>query len=152
MLLRYFARRGIAPADAQDLAQDVFLRLAKRGGLDGVASVEGFLFAVAANAVVDFARRRKVRSDHPASGFVDDLQLTGDFSPERTLEARQELAFIVSVLNEMPERMRNIIILARLENLPRAEIAARLGMSKRSVELQITQATAYLAERRGSLA
>jgi DNA-directed RNA polymerase specialized sigma24 family protein len=44
--------------------------------------------------------------------------------------------------------MRTIFILARLENMPRAVIAARLGVSKRTVEQSITQATACLAERR----
>jgi DNA-directed RNA polymerase specialized sigma24 family protein len=47
--------------------------------------------------------------------------------------------------------MRNIFILARLEHMPRAEIAARLGISKRLVEQQITLATACLADRRRKL-
>jgi RNA polymerase sigma factor (sigma-70 family) len=97
---------------------------------------------------MDFFRHRRVRSEHPATGFVDRIQITDDFSPERVLEGRQELACIVSALNEMPERMRNIFILARLENLPRAEIAQRLGISKSLVEQQITLATACLSERR----
>jgi DNA-directed RNA polymerase specialized sigma24 family protein len=48
--------------------------------------------------------------------------------------------------------MRNIFILARLENLPRAEIAQRLGISKSLVEQQITLATACLADRRRRIA
>ncbi len=148
VLLRYFVRRRIAPQEAQDLVQEVFAKLAKGRSLDHVASAEGLLFATAASVALDFFRHNKVRGDHPASAYVDELQRTAEFSPERILGSRQELACVVAALNEMPERMRNIFILARLENLPRAEIAVRLGVSKRTVEDQITQATACLADRR----
>ena len=147
VLLRYFVRRGIAAQEAQDLVQEVFVRMAK-GSLDNVTSADGYLFAVAANVAFDSLRRRKVRNDHPVSGFVEAVQCTEEFQPDRVLEGKQELACIMGALNEMPERMRNIFILARLENLPRAEIAQRLGVSKSTVEQQITLATACLAERR----
>jgi len=148
VLLRYFARRGIGDQDAQDLSQDVFARLSKHDALDHVASADGYLFATAANVAMDFFRHRKVCTDNPVEGFYEAFQRSEDFTPERVLEGRQELACIVAALNEMPERMRNIFILARLENLPRSEIALRLGVSKRLVEQQITLATACLADRR----
>jgi RNA polymerase sigma-70 factor (ECF subfamily) len=148
VLLRYFARRRIAEQEAHDLVQDVFTRLARSHVLDNVASIDGYLFATAANVAFDYFRRDKVRRDHPEIGFVDEFQRTEEFPADRVLEGRQELACVVAALNEMPERMRNIFILARLENLPRAEIAVRLGISKRLVEQQITLATACLADRR----
>jgi RNA polymerase sigma-70 factor (ECF subfamily) len=147
-LLRYFVRRGIAQQDAQDLVQDVFARLSRQGAFDSVGSVDGYLFATAANIAIDFFRRSNVRRNNPAIGFVEEFQCTEDFSPERLLEGRQELSCVLAALNEMPERMRNIFILARLENLPRAEIAQRLGLSKSLIEQQITLATACLADRR----
>lgn len=109
VLLRYFARRGITIDEAPDLVQDVFARLSRNRALDNVASAEGYLFATAANIAMDYFRHRRVRADHPATGFVDRVQITADFSPERVLEGRQELACVVSALNEMPERMRNIL-------------------------------------------
>ena len=148
VLLRYFARRGATVHDAQDLAQEVFAKLSDGVGLGGARNPEGYLFAVAANALRDQARHRKVRAAHSVEAGIDAAQRVEDFTPERLLQGRQELNWIVSALNEMPERMRNIFILARLENLPRAEIAQRLGISKRSVEQQITLATMCLADRR----
>lgn len=148
VLLRYFARRGISLHDAQDLTQEVFAKLSGGDVLPGVANPEGYLFAVAANALNDQARRRKVRADYSAAALFDAAQHIDDLTPERLLQGRQELSCVASALKEMPERMRNIFILARLENLPRAEIAQRLGISKRLVEQQITLATACLAEKR----
>lgn len=150
VLLRYFARRGFPPHDAQDLAQEVFTRLSPSEVLDSVESVEGFLFATAANVAVDHGRRRKVRTD-TARAFEDAAEPQDEFAPDRLLEGREELAAIVAALNEMPERMRNIFILFRLENLPRAEIAERLGISKSLIDQQVALATACLADRRRRL-
>jgi RNA polymerase sigma factor (sigma-70 family) len=148
VLLRYFARRGVGPQDAQDLVQEVFAKLSKHQALENVASGDAYLFTTAANVAYDFFRWRKVRADNPAEGYYEIVQPSDDFTPERLLGSRQELTCIVAALNEMPERMRNIFILARLENLPRSEIARRLGISKSLVEQQLTLATACLSERR----
>jgi len=151
VLTRYFARHGIGHSDSQDLAQDVFLNLSKRDALASVENVEGYLFAAAANAAREFFRRHKVRNANPSEAFYERMHRTEEFTPERLLEGKQELAGIVAALNEMPERMRNIFILARLENMDRGEIAVRLGISKRLVEQQITLATACLSDRRKRL-
>lgn len=148
VLVRYFGRRGIDPGDAQDLAQEVFERLCRPEVLARIDRIDGYLFGVAANLATEHFRRRRVRLAHPAADFVESLQRSEDFAPDRLLEGREELALIVAALNELPERMRHIFILARLENLPRAEIAVRLGISKSLVEQQITLATACLADRR----
>ncbi|MFL9840626.1 sigma-70 family RNA polymerase sigma factor [Sphingomonas sp. ST-64] len=148
VLLRYFTRRGISAPDAQDLVQEVFARLLQKDDLDHVQSADRYLFVTAANLARDYFRYQKVRVAHPVTGFADELHRMDDFDPERILGGRQELDILIAALNEMPERMRNIFILARLENLSRLEIAQRLGVSKRTVEAQITLATACLAERR----
>jgi RNA polymerase sigma factor (sigma-70 family) len=148
VLLRYFTRRGIGQQDAQDLAQEVFAKLSKGHPLENVLSSEAYLFTTAANVAYDFFRWRKVRTDNPPDGFYESVQRSENFSPERLVGGLQELACIIAALKEMPERMRNIFILARLENLPRSEIARRLGISKSLVEQQITLATACLSEKR----
>lgn len=152
VLIRYFQRRGIQTADAQDLAQEVFYRLLRHNCLEDVESIESYLFATAANAARDAFRRTRLRIDSPVTPFVHGFQITEDFSPERQLADREELECILAALNEMPERMRTIFILARLENMPRSQIASRLGVSKSTVEQSITHATACLADRRRRIA
>lgn len=151
VLVRYFRRRGIGEHDLMDLVQEVFERLSRPDILKGVERLDGYLFATAANVATEHFRRHQVRLAYPAADHVDGMQRGEEFAPDRLAEGRQELDLIVAALNELPERMRNIFILARLENMPRAEIAARLGISKRLVEQQITLATACLADRRKRL-
>ena len=148
VLIRYFRRRGVDEADAQDLVQEVFGRLARPRLLAQVERVEGYLFVTAANLSTEYFRRKGVRNANQLDDHKESFQRTGEFAPDRLLESRRELEDMVAALNEMPERMRHIFVLARIENLPRAEIAAGLGVSKRLVEQQITLATACLADRR----
>ena len=151
VLHRYFRRRGIHANDVADLVQEVFERLSRPDVLARVERIEGYLFRTAANVATEHFRRRQVRLAYPVSDHVEAMHRGEEFTPERLAEGREELELIVAALNELPERMRNIFILARLENIPRAEIAARLGISKRLVEQQITLATACLADRRERL-
>jgi len=44
VLLRYFARRGIHPADLEDVAQEVFARLSARRGFAGLERPDAYLF------------------------------------------------------------------------------------------------------------
>jgi RNA polymerase sigma factor (sigma-70 family) len=151
VLLRYFRRRGIDANDAPDLVQEVFERLSRPDVLKGVERVDGYLFRTAANVATEHFRRRQVRLVYPVADHIDAMQRGEEFAADRLAEGRQELELIVAALNELPERMRNIFILARLENMPRAEIAARLGVSKRLVEQQLALATACLADQRRRL-
>lgn len=148
VLVRYFSRRGIDLADAQDLAQSVFERLSRPGVRERIGRVEGYLFSIAANLAVEYFRYRRVRSAHPMADFVATVQRSEEFTPERLFEGRQELDLVVEALNELPERMRHIFVLVRLENLSHAEVAARLGISKRLVQYEVARAAACLADRR----
>lgn len=148
VLVRYFSRRNIDLADAQDLAQEVFERLSRPEVPGRIGRIEGYLFGMAANLAVEHFRYRKVRAAHPASDFVSDLHRGEEFAPDRLFEGRQELDLLVAALDELPQRMRHIFVLARLENLSHAEIASRLGVSKRLVQYEVTMATACLADRR----
>jgi RNA polymerase sigma factor (sigma-70 family) len=151
VLVRYFSRRNIDLSDAQDLAQEVFERLSRPEVRARIGRVEGYLFSMAANLAVEHFRYRRVRNAHPNSEFVSDLYRGEEFAPDRLLAGRQELELVVAALDELPERMRHIFVLARLENLSHSEIALRLGVSRRLVQYEVTMATACLADRRSRI-
>lgn len=57
-LLRFFERRVKDRAEAEDLVQEVFVRLIKRGDIVQLEDVRGYLFETAASVIVDRARKR----------------------------------------------------------------------------------------------
>ncbi len=151
-LLAYFLRRVPDPAEAEDLAHDVFLRLAGIP-LEQLRSAEAYIFRVAANLLKDRRRRSKVRDDYAATqvaaGEADELETHG-LNPERIEAGRRSLAALVARLKELPERTREIFILYRIENVARRDIAHAYGLSISTVEKEVARATAYLVLHRES--
>lgn len=142
---RYFQRRRFDPDEAEDAAQEVFLRLSRRVGLAEIANPEGYLFETAASVAVDHARRRRARGGGSFEPYDDARHAVPDLGPDRLLESREALTRLADALHALPERTRHVVVLARLEHLPHAEIARRLGVSVSAVEKHLVRGLARLA-------
>jgi RNA polymerase sigma factor (sigma-70 family) len=147
VLLRYFARRGMHSSDLEDLTQEVFARLIGRQGFADVERREAYLFETAANVAIDHHRRAAVRKSETHRLYDDQLDAFNELSPERISAAQQELDRLVLVLREMPERMRHVFVLTRLESVPQNEVAQQLRISQSTVEKNLVKAIAYLSAR-----
>lgn len=143
-LEHYFRKRVRTAADVDDLVQEVFLRLARRAGLDDIESIEGYVFHTAANVRRDLARRSAARSES-AHVPLDELSDPGsEISPERVLIGKEALSRLGAALRQLPERTRDVFVLRALEGRKYAEIAQLLGISDRAVEKQMAKALAAL--------
>ena len=150
-LARYFARHGVEAAEIDDLVQDVFVRMVKRGNTDQLEQFNAYIFATAASVLTDRHRARRVRSAERHVPFDADLHSGQDFSPDRVLIDKENLRETTKVLMQLPERTRNIFVLRRLERLSHREIAVRLGVSVSAVEKHMLRATRHLLARAGEL-
>jgi RNA polymerase sigma factor (sigma-70 family) len=146
-LLRYFERRGIAPADVEDAAQEVFARLFRRDGVAAIERLDAYLFETAANVAIDYHRRGATRQSRSHDVYDERVHALEDFSPERVYCGREEIGALLRGLRELPERTRNIFLLARLENMKQGEIARRMGVSLSGVEKHLARAVAHLSIR-----
>ena len=145
-LTAFFARRVRSSSEAEDLTQEVFLRMVRRLGAGGIENIEAFVFRTAVNLLRDRSRRGKTL----ASREVDFAQRHGDIddlSPERVFDSRQSLSHVIAVLEELDERARDAFILHRLEGMKHAQVAEVLGVSISSVEKYIVKALTLLAKR-----
>lgn len=143
--MAFFVRRVGTRAEAEDLTQETFARLAA-GGNKGVRHANAYVFQAAANLLRDRARRQKVRANYQAasSGAASPEDL---LSPERVLASRETLDCVSAALHELPERTRAIFILYRLENLKKSEIASLLAISVSGVDKHLVKAMAHLHAR-----
>ncbi|HEX8938122.1 MAG TPA: sigma-70 family RNA polymerase sigma factor [Sphingomicrobium sp.] len=147
-LERFFARRAGRLGDTEDLTQEVFLRLATRGAGEPIERIDGYIFQTAANVLTDRARRVAVRAGDRHVCYEEDQHAVEDFSPERVLLAREQVAMVRMVLERLPDRVRAAFVLHRFEELGYAEIAKRLGVSVSSIEKYISQALKELTAAR----
>lgn len=148
-LLRYFLRRGLAPSDAEDAVQDVFLRLSRRPDVAMSDHGEAYLFETAASVAIDRHRHARARREDRYTAYDEDRHAVADHAVDRVVEGRQELQRLVEGLRQLPERTRHVVLLARLENLTHNQIARRLGISVSTVERRLVKGMAHLAARLG---
>ncbi len=147
-LLRYFRRRVSPPEQAEDLVQEVFVRLARRADLETIERVESYLFRVAASVVVDHFRKQ-ASVPVPLVPYDDSQHGQAGFTPERVLSGRQALDQLIDALGELPERTRQIFVLYHLEQMKQKDIAARLRMPLSTLEKHMARANRYLLKRLG---
>lgn len=133
---------------AGDAVQDTWLRLQQAEGIGRVTSPANYLFRMALNIARD--RMMSERRRHlPAVEIEQLLDLASDGAdPASIAEARAELKLVEALIAELPPRQREILVAARLDGLPRREIAVRLGISLSLVEKELKLAHEYCLARR----
>jgi len=138
-LRSFFRKRAYNDQEAEDLVQEVFLRLAAREPAASMDHAEAYIFQMAANLLRDRARRYSTRSAADRA-MQADANSFEEISPERVLLGKQRLALLERVLGELPERTRVVFLLHRFEEMKYAEIARRLEISVSSVEKHMMEA------------
>ena len=151
-LLRFFGRRVATAADAEDLTQDVFVRLLRREDALREPTADAYVFQIAANLLRDRARRDQSHcTGHHVSIDAGESAATtvpsADLAADRVLVEQEELRAALAALDELGERCRDIFLLYRVERMKQKEIAALYGLSVRMVEKYIVKAAAHLARR-----
>lgn len=145
-LTAYFLRRVHSRIEAEDLTQEVFLRLLRRCEVESIDNPEAFVFCTAVNLLRDRSRRGKVQRSQ-LTELARQQEGMEELSPERLFDGQESLNIVLSVLDELDERTRDAFILHRLEGMKHAEIARLLGVSVSSVEKYIIKALARLMAR-----
>lgn len=123
---------------AADLAQDTFCKLMESRAVAAPDSPRPYLATVARRLMIDAARRANVeRTFLEAHATV----MAGSTAPcpERIVAAIGELSLVLYQLETLSERARRAFLLARLDGLPHAEIAAELGVSKSMVKQYVAK-------------
>lgn len=144
-LQSFFRTRGVDAADCEDLAQEVFLRLAQQPELSGVRQVDAYLYRVAANVLTDWHRRRHVRG----AGLHDPISIGSELADEAATQeriaiGRDALARLKARLRRAPERTQTIFALHHFDGLTYTEIAQRCGIAVRTVEDHMARANLLL--------
>jgi RNA polymerase sigma factor (sigma-70 family) len=147
--LRMFARRRLGRQEAEDVVQDAYLHLLQRGTAATLEHPRPYLFRVAANLAVDFARKAKVRLRHASEGLDFACNTSPPPCPEAAVGGVMALRRLEAALAELPGLCREAFLLDQIEELSRAEVAARLGVSVRTIDRYVARALAHLRERFG---
>jgi RNA polymerase sigma factor (sigma-70 family) len=148
-LMKFFLRRVHHLAEAEDLTQEVFARALTSGELGSLQRPDSFLFTVATNLLRDRHRAHLRRSGLPSEATCEPTEPVEDRGPERVLQGYESLSEVLSILDELSERTRDIFILFRLEDMKQRDIASAFGITVKAVEKHVLKAVTHLARRWG---
>jgi len=152
-LLRYL-QRMVGPNDAEDVTQEVFVKIDK--GLNefkGQSSLSTWVYRIATNAALDRIKSRAHRQE-AASAILEDAdnETEGLCAEEPSLSAEREAIrnemteCIREFVDKLPESYRTVIILSELKDLANQEIAEILGISLVAVKIRLHRARVKLKE------
>jgi RNA polymerase sigma factor (sigma-70 family) len=131
---------------AEDIVQDVFTRLLHSGSAGSLEADTRILYAAARHAAIDHAMTT-ARRRFLLAGRVPEQVLPTEPSTTTALEAKDALAALDRALGELSPRARDIFILHRVDGLPNAAIAARLGITVSAVEKQLARTFRHCQKR-----
>jgi len=137
--------------DVDDVVQDSYLRIWKTKTESPIQSAKAFLFKVARHLAIDLVRRQRASPlrtvrDLNALSVIEDKPTAAD-----VLSLEEKTHLLADALATLPDRCRTIVVLHKLEGLSQKEVAQRLGLSIRTVEVQVARGVKrceeYLRER-----
>jgi RNA polymerase sigma factor (sigma-70 family) len=148
-LIRFLVIRLGSEADAQDCAQDAMFRLFQRQGTLRDTDLRSLLYVTARNIAIDRLRERRRAPLSLSGDAAEAAHEVADESvcPERSAAAREQLARMRVLLQELPPKCRQAFISYKFEGMEYAEIAARMELTESMVRKYVLRALAYCAAR-----
>jgi RNA polymerase sigma-70 factor, ECF subfamily len=139
---RLLRRLGVAPAQLDDAAQDVFLVVQRKlDRLDPEAAVHSWVFAITVRVASEYRRRAARRRTE----LLDETIADGAPGPARLSELQESVRLLHDVLGDLDEHRRAVYVLSELEQLSVPEIAAVLGENLNTVYSRLRSARMQFA-------
>jgi RNA polymerase sigma-70 factor (ECF subfamily) len=145
-LYEFFFRLGSTPASSEDLVQEVFLRMLKyRKTFRPDSEFRGWMYRIARTVRID--RFKSQREETPLSaGDTEGAHSPGPPAPDSYIEARERSQLLERALRRLPEDKRELLILARFQELKYEQIASLLDIDVGAVKVRVHRAMTELRE------
>lgn len=147
-LTGYLRGRVASPEVAEDLAQEVLLRALK--SLPSLADPSRFgswLLSIAHHAAQDWHKakaRSEVSLHTPAAGQSECCVQTREASPSKQCEMKEERERILREVDQLPDRLREVLLIYYYDTVTYAEMAEMLNVSVATINARLTQARSEL--------
>jgi RNA polymerase sigma-70 factor (ECF subfamily) len=131
LILSYIIYRTNHRYEAEDLTQDVFVRLLDYKQMLREDTVRYFLFTIARNIVIDYLRRHYKKQEITSYIYDTAVCSTGESDD---LVVKDILALEKNKLQTFSDQRKKVYILSRFEGKTPFEISEELQLSKRTIE------------------
>jgi len=149
-LKRFLVARFRDETFAEDILQDMYLKIERSDLQNPVDSAGAFLYRAANNLALD--RKRQAQSQQTRdqnwtdahTHSVQDTVVQDEPDMESALDARRRLKRAMELVAQLPPQCRRVFIAHKIDGLSYREVAASLDISKKTVEKHMSKALKYL--------
>ena len=132
--------------DINDILQDVFVKLwLNREKIDKVETFNSYLFTIAKNAIVSYFREKS--KDQKFETRIKEILVSRELKYNDELEYKDLKKNLETIVNQLPDKRKQIFLLSREEGLSNNEIAEKLGISVKTVEDHMRHALQFIRKR-----
>lgn len=142
-LYRYIIKKVDNDSDAQDILQNVFVKVVEKSGtLQDVQKVRAWIFTIARNSIIDFYRKSKYKV---YNNRLDGLNVAQEIRYYRAVSDELNKC-IYAAINQLPEIYREIIFQTEIEGIKQKELAQKLEMPYPSLRARVQRGREKLKE------
>ncbi len=143
-LLRFLRSRLSNVHDAEDLAQEVYMRLLRVKDPTHIRNRRAYVLQVAANVAYEY--RLLARNSRPHSSDAVDA-MHGSSDPARETLVGQQMEVLYAALNTVSPKCRAVVLMHRRDRYTYVEIAERMGISVSMVKKHLVKGLAVCQKR-----
>ncbi|MDR2472542.1 MAG: sigma-70 family RNA polymerase sigma factor [Tannerella sp.] len=140
-----FVKQNItSEEDAQELTQDIFVKLWQNSRKTVVVSLQNYLYSIARGTVIDYIRRKV--NNAVFERLSNDHDLLAD-TPDHSEEKEKMLNLLQRYAADLPDRQREVYQLRWHDGLSRKDIADRMGITVTTVDIHLRKAIETLRKK-----
>lgn len=152
-LVRFFTLRLRSASAAEDLVQEIYVRLAGVETAGEIQNPAAYLYRLGSNLMLDRLRGQR-RTAHRDAAWLETQttrmgshEIAQEPSAEAAFAARQRLGLLTQALTELSPQTQRVFRMHKFEGLSHPEVAHALGISRSAVEKHMMQALKHLLAR-----
>jgi RNA polymerase sigma-70 factor (ECF subfamily) len=152
-LVRFFTLRLRSAAAAEDVVQDIYLRIAALDPRTEIHNPVGYLYRLGSNLMLDRLRGERRTAVRDASWrdshrtLVGSEEIADEPSAEQQVAARQRLDATIAALRDLPPQTQRVFRMHKFDGMSHPEVAQALGISRSAVEKHVMAALKLLSAR-----
>lgn len=131
---------------SEEIIADLFIRLWDNREDTQITRVKSYLFVSAKNSSLNYTRKKKDPVDSIEDLGTDQHLFQDIKTPFHILSGRESYQKIISTIELLPDRQREVLLLSRIDHVDKNRVAELLGISVRTVETTLYQAIRQLRQ------
>jgi RNA polymerase sigma-70 factor (ECF subfamily) len=133
--------------DARDVVQEAYLRAWKAiGKFRGEAQFSTWMYRITANASATNVRKRRRHRTEPLDDGFEPVDTHAEGQPAAAAESADSLDRIAGALDQLPPKLRELVVLKDVYGLPHEAIAEELGISVPAAKVRLHRARRKLRD------